>query len=344
MSKFPLSIAAAALMLSTGAIAKDKPSFEQYLETIKAEAIEKGYDKTMVEKALSGITYQKKVVKKDRTQPERVQTLDTYLPKRVNDWVVKKARGLYSENQQLLEKIAAEYGVQARFIVALWGLESAFGKYTGKHSVFAALTTLSYEGRRESLYRPQIFAAMEIVKRGEITLEELKGSWAGAMGQTQFLPTSYLNYAVDYNGDGRKDIWNTKADVFASIANYLKSEGWRDDMTWGRQVKLPQQFDKALSLKKKSSLKAWRKAYRNSQKSLSEWSELGLVRMDGTDLPKRDIKAALILPDDLKGRAYLAYNNYGTLMSWNRSYYFVTSVGYLSDRIQYPAIEKNHAN
>lgn len=335
-------ILAVALLLSVGfnvANAKEKPTFAQYLEGIKAEAIEKGYDKTLVEKALSGIHYQKKVVKKDRTQPERVQTLDTYLPKRVNDWVVKKSRKLYQDNRPLLKKIGEEFGVQPRFIVALWGLESAFGKYTGKHSVFAALTTLSYEGRRESLYRPQIFAALEIVKRGEQTLENLKGSWAGAMGQTQFLPTSYLSYAIDYDGDGRKDIWSNKADVFASIANYLKSEGWNNAMTWGRQVKLPQGFDLSNSLKKGGSLKAWLKGYKKSQKSLNRWSELGLLRMDGTALPKREMTAALIIPDDAKGRAYLAYNNYRTLMHWNRSYYFVTSVGYLSDRIKYPPVE-----
>lgn len=316
-----------------------KPSFEQYVQTLKREAVAKGYDKSMVEQALSGFSYQKKVVKKDKTQPERVQTLDTYLPKRVNDYVVKKARQLYHDNLPLLEKIGNDYGVQPRFIVALWGLESAFGKYTGSHSVFAALTTLSYEGRRESLYRPQIFAALEIVKRGENTVEGLKGSWAGAMGQTQFLPTSYLNYAVDYNGDGKKDIWQSKADVFASIANYLKSEGWDNNGTWGRQVKLPSDFDKTLALSKKRSLSAWRKGYRAAQKSLSQWSELGLLRMDGRALPVKDEVAALVLPDDVKGRAYLAYNNYKTLMSWNRSYYFVTSVGYLSDRIQYPAVE-----
>lgn len=321
------------------AFAKDKPTFAEYLEGIKTEAIKNGYDKSMVDKALSGITYQKKVVKKDRTQPEKVQTLDTYLPKRVNDWVVKKARKQYKDHLPLLTKIAEEYGVQPRFIVALWGLESAFGKYTGSHSVFAALATLSYEGRRESLYRPQIFAAFEIIKRGENTIEGLKGSWAGAMGQTQFLPTSYLNYAVDYDGDGKKDIWNTKADVFASIANYLKSEGWDDSGTWGRQVKLPDNFNKSMSLPKKSSLTAWKKAYDKTQKSLIDWSALGVLRMDGSPLPQKDMQAALILPDDLKGRAYLAYNNYRTLMSWNRSYYFVTSVGYLSDRIQYPKVQ-----
>ena len=154
-----------------------------------------------------------------------------------------------------------------------------------------------------------------------------------------FLPTSFLSYAVDFDGDGKKDIWHNKADIFASIANYLKSEGWDYNSTWGRQVKLPQSFDPKLALNGRSrSLKQWLGKYKGGQKTLSTWTELGLVRADGSQLPKVDIKAALVLPDDAKGRAYLAYNNYKTLMHWNRSYYFVTSVGYLADRIGYPAI------
>lgn len=325
-------------LIAEQAQAADKPSFDEYVEVIKAQAIEKGYDKSLVDEALNGLTYRKKVVKKDKTQPEFVQTLDTYLPKRVNDWVVKKARKQFKDNQTLLTKIGKDFGVQPRFIVALWGLESAFGKYTGSHSVFGALTTLAYEGRRESLYRPQIFAALEIIKRGENTVAGLKGSWAGAMGQTQFLPTSYLNYAIDYDGDGKKDIWNNKADIFASIANYLKSEGWDNEGTWGRQVKLPEAFDAAVSVGKGRSLSQWLKKYRAGSKSLADWGQLGLLRADGSKLPVKDMKAALILPDDAKGRAYLAYNNYKTLMHWNRSYYFVTSVGYLADRIGYPPV------
>lgn len=319
---------------------KEKPSFDKYVAKIKAEAISKGYNKAVVNQALGNLTYRKKVVKADKSQPEVRQTLDTYLPKRVNDWVVKKARNLYKDNQALLDQIGEEYGVQPRFIVALWGLESAFGKYTGDHSVFASLVTLAYEGRRESLYRPQVFAALEIIKRGENTVKGLKGSWAGAMGQTQFMPTSYLHYAVDYNGDGKKDIWHSKEDVFASIANYLKKEGWNNSMTWGRQVTLPEAFDAGVSVEKGSkSLTQWLKKWRKAEKSLAHWSEMGIVRTNGKALPVRDLKAALILPDDKKGRAYLAYNNFKTLMHWNRSYYFVTSVGYLADRINYPPID-----
>lgn len=316
-----------------------KQSFSQYVEQIKVEAAEKGYDQTMIEQAFSNLTYRKKVVKKDQNQPERVETLDTYLPKRVNPWVVKKARQLYKEHQVLLDEIGSVYGVQPRFIVALWGLESAFGKYTGNHQVFAALTTLAYEGRRAALYRRQIFAALEILKQGHISLDKFNGSWAGAMGQTQFLPTSFLEYAVDYDGDGQKDIWQSTADIFASIAHYLSREGWNNQYTWGRQVKLPESFDTKVGLTSvANSLSIWSKRFKAAQQPLSYWQQLGVVRMDGSRLPDVKIRAALIIPDDANGRVYLAYDNYKTLMHWNRSYYFVTSVGFLADQIGYPAI------
>lgn len=328
------------LSFAANVSANEKPTFDEYVDAIKAQALSKGYDKSLVDEAFDGLTYRKKVVKKDKTQPEVVQTLDTYLPKRVNPWVVKKARGLYKDNKALLDKIGQQYQVQPRFIVALWGLESAFGKYTGKFGVFASLTTLAYEGRRETLYRKQIFAALEIVKQGHIGLDKLKGSWAGAMGQTQFLPTSFLNYAVDFDNDGDKDIWQSKADVFASIANYLHQEGWNANLTWGRQVKLPEGFDVSGGLSGRTgSLSQWSKKFKGLQKPLSTWQQLGLTRVDGTALPNANIKAALVVPDDNKGRVYLAYDNYKTLMAWNRSYYFVTSVGFLADQIGYPAIK-----
>ncbi len=316
----------------------EKPSFEQYVATLKQEALEKGFEKSLVDEAFANLTYKKKVVKADKNQPEFKQTLDTYLPRRVNKWVVNKARSLYQEKKTLLDEIGAKYGVQPRFIVALWGLESSFGKHRGKMPVIASLVTLAYEGRRESLYRPQIFKALDIVKQGEISLEDLKGSWAGAMGQTQFMPSSFHAYAVDYDGDGKRDIWNNEKDVFASIANYLKTEGWNDDLTWGRQVVLPQSFDLVNAIPRGTrGRKDWLNKWTKSERSLSDWKALGLTRTNGKPIPVRNITAALVMPDDGEGRAYLAYDNYKVLMHWNRSYYFVTSVGYLSDLIKYGA-------
>ena len=284
--------------------------------------------------------FKEKVISADKNQPEVKETLETYLPKRVPQWKIDRARKLYKENQDVLEKVAKEYGVQARFIVALWGLESNFGKIQGGHSVIASLVTLAFDGRREAMYKNQLWAALDILKEGHITLDKFKGSWAGAMGQTQFMPTSFNAYAVDYNGDGRKDIWTTEEDAFASIANYLKQAGWNDDLTWGRQVKLPEGFDNSYILKRGTKTRSqWLEYWKDSERSLADWQAIGVRKMDGSDLPNVDVTAAMVMPDDVNGRMYLAYDNYKALMHWNRSYYFATSVGYLSDRIGYPAIK-----
>ena len=328
--------------LSTSVLAEEKTQadFDVYVAALKKEAIEKGYDQALIDQAFATAKFKKKVISADKNQPEVKETLETYLPKRVPQWKIDRARKLYKENQDVLEKVAKEYGVQARFIVALWGLESNFGKIQGGHSVIASLVTLAFDGRRETMYKNQLWAALDILKEGHITLDKFKGSWAGAMGQTQFMPTSFNAYAVDYNGDGRKDIWTTEEDAFASIANYLKQAGWNDDLTWGRQVKLPEGFDNANILKRGTKTRGqWLEYWKNSERSLADWQALGVRKMDGSDLPNVDITAAMVMPDDTNGRMYLAYDNYKALMHWNRSYYFATSVGYLSDRIGYPAIK-----
>jgi membrane-bound lytic murein transglycosylase B len=328
--------------LSTSVLAEEKTQadFDVYVAALKKEAIEKGYDQALIDQAFATAKFKKKVISADKNQPEVKETLETYLPKRVPQWKIDRARKLYKEHQDVLEKVAKEYGVQARFIVALWGLESNFGKIQGGHSVIASLVTLAFDGRRETMYKNQLWAALDILKEGHITLDKFKGSWAGAMGQTQFMPTSFNSYAVDYNGDGRKDIWTTEEDAFASIANYLKQEGWNDDLTWGRQVKLPEGFDNANILKRGTKTRGqWLEYWKNSERSLADWQALGVRKMDGSDLPNVDITAAMVMPDDTNGRMYLAYDNYKALMHWNRSYYFATSVGYLSDRIGYPAIK-----
>ncbi|WP_372883197.1 lytic transglycosylase domain-containing protein [Psychromonas sp.] len=302
-----------------------KIPFAEYVENIKAEAKENGIDTDVIEKAFANVEFLQRSIKADKEQPEFKLTLDTYIPRAVPDWKVKQAREAYKEHYQLLEEIGKVYGVQPRFIVALWGVETNFGHFTGNHNIISSLTTMAYEGRREALFKKQLFAALLILQQGHVAPEDFIGSWAGAMGQVQFMPTSYLNYAVDYDGDGKKDIWHTHADIFASAANYLKTEGWNADQTWGRQVKLPDNFDTGLADIKK-------------QKSLQEWQRLGVRRYDGSALPNVDLNASLVIPDDKNGRIYLAYNNYRVLMHWNRSYYFATAVSYLSERINEPRI------
>jgi len=303
---------------------KGEEGFAAYVEQIKQEALADGYSAETLEAAFAGVQFYQRSVKADRNQPEFKLTLDTYLPRAVPEWKAKKAVEMYAEHRELLEKIGAEYGVQPRFIVALWGIETNFGSFTGGMDVISALTTMAYEGRREEFFKKELWHALTIVQEGHIPIDQMKGSWAGAMGQAQFMPSSFMSYAVDYDGDGRKDIWGSQGDVFASAANYLKSVGWRDDVTWGRQVQLPEDFDAELA-----SLKV--------KKPLAEWQALGVRRYDGGDLPVRDdIEASVVIPDDQQGRVFLAYNNYDALMRWNRSHYFVAAVGYLSDRIRFP--------
>ncbi|WP_217534642.1 lytic murein transglycosylase [Vibrio metschnikovii] len=301
-------------------------SFEQYLEGLKQQARQEGISEQILAEAFANVEYRPRAVTADRNQPERRLTLDEYIPRAVPDWKVKQAQALYEKHYDELQRIGKQYGVQPRFIVALWGVESNFGSFTGNFPVIDALSTMAYDGRREEFFRKETMAALQILQQGHITVDEMKGSWAGAMGQCQFMPSSFLAFAADGDGDGKKDIWDTKADVFASTANYLSKSGWDDRYTWGRQVKIPANFDKALE---------GRQAEKG--KLLREWSELGITRYDGQPLPqlKEDIKAWLIMPDDESGRIYLVYNNYNVLMKWNRSHYFAVAVSHLADRIKF---------
>ncbi|MBW3138822.1 lytic murein transglycosylase [Ferrimonas balearica] len=320
------ALVAALLSVSASALAVDADGFSQYVSQLKQEAGEKGYAPATIDAAFADIKLFKRAISADRNQPEFKKTLDTYLPQAVPQWKVDKARKLYKEHRELLEEIGKAYGVQPRFIVALWGIETNFGGYTGNYPVLSTTASLAYEGRREDFFKEQFFAAMTILDQGHISADAMRGSWAGAMGQTQFMPTSFLSYAEDYDGDGRKDIWGSLPDVFASAANYLANVGWQYNQTWARQVTLSQPVDESLQ-----GLKV--------KKTLAEWQDLGVRRFDGSALPARDIEASLVFPDDADGRVYLAYANYDALMRWNRSHYFAVAVGYLSDRIKFPAID-----
>ncbi|WP_100642844.1 lytic murein transglycosylase [Alteromonas facilis] len=298
-------------------------AFDVYVDGLRKEALDKGFPEQLISHAFKTIELRKKVIRSDRNQPERKITLTEYLATRVPDWKVAQAVSLLEEHRDVLDAVEKQYGVQKRFIVALWGNESNFGKLQGKVPVLAALATLAYEGRREALFRGQFFDALTILQQGHVSVEEFKGSWAGAMGQSQFLPSSFLAYAVDFDGDGKTNIWSSLPDVFASIAHYLSSEGWRADQTWGRQVSLTDP-----NTTKLASLSL------SERKTLQEWQALGVRRFNGEVLPQVDMLANLIMPDGPEGRAYLVYNNFQTLMKWNRSSYFGVSVAYLSERIK----------
>lgn len=296
--------------------------FDTWLEGVRREALGRGIRRETVARALDDLQPVPDVVQRDRTQREFTLTFTRYMRGAVTDARVQKARRLLSEHRALLEKVAEEYGVQPRFLVSFWGLESNFGEHTGGYQVIAALATLAHEGRRHDFFRAQLMDALQIVDEGHIDVAEMTGSWAGAMGQLQFIPSTFVNFAVDYDGDGHRDIWHSLPDVFASAANYLSQEGWRGDRTWGRQVSLPPGFDYSL-------------ASLSVKKPLAEWSALGLREADGGALPVVDgMEAALVLPSGYRGPAFLVYENFETILIWNRSILYAISVGHLADRIE----------
>jgi membrane-bound lytic murein transglycosylase B len=332
--KAPAASSTATATNVAAAEVKDEAGFKLYALKLQQEAAQRGYPKPLLDQVFASLSFHPRAVVADKGQPEFVETLDTYLPKRVNKQRIDMARKMYLEHRTELANVEKKYGVPARFIVSLWGLESAFGRITGNFSVPSALATMAYDGRREAFFKQEFFLALDILAEGHITLENMKGSWAGAMGHTQFMPSSFMRYAQDGDGDGHKDIWTNRSDAFASIANYLKTEGWQPGLTWGRQVQLPENFDYSLVIPTGSKDRAqWLQWWQKSERPLADWQKLGVRNADGGALPKRAVNAALVMPDNKDGRAYLAYHNYQTLMHWNRSYYFVSSVGYLADLI-----------
>lgn len=310
----------AASIAAFPAYAETDPAFEAWLTGLRTEALDAGISSETLDASFDGVAPIARIIELDRRQPESTLTFEQYVERIVSNSRIDRGRARLSENSPLLQEVAAKFGVQPRFIVALWGIETNFGQNTGGFSVIAALATLAYDGRRSQFFRRELLDALRIVEQGHIRPEKMKGSWAGAMGQSQFMPSSFMNYAYDYDGDGAKDIWNTSADVFASAANYLSGVGWKSDITWGREVRLPAGFDPALA-----DLKV--------VKQLAEWQALGVRRADGRDLPARDIPASVIFPGAVGGPAYIVYDNYRALLRWNRSLYFATAVGLLSDQI-----------
>lgn len=300
-----------------------KQAFTLWKTSLKPDMLKQGANALLVGQIIDSLTYIPRVIKLDRHQPEGRMTHEEYLTKVIPESKVKRARKELKKNIIKLKHAEKITGVPVQYIVSLWGKETNFGTITGNYSVPSSLATLAFEGRRASFFRKELMAAVKILAQGHIELEQMKGSWAGAMGNCQFMPTSFLAYAVDANNDGKKDIWNDKDDIFASMGNYLSRYGWDKTKSWGRQVKLTKPFNHYTLGKK-------------NKKSLSYWADSGVVRMNGNQLPKVDINAYLIAPGGEKGRLYLVYPNFDIIMKWNRSHYFATGVGYLADRIIYP--------
>ena len=322
-----------AVLLAALPLAAQTPqiSFEDFLAGLRAEAAAKGISQATIDAALAGVEPLPVAIERDRTQPETVVSLDEYVARRVTPKVIKNANDVAAQHADVLKQVETEYGVPPNVLIAVWGVESNFGTFTGSRPTIAALATLAYDGRR-ALFRNELFDALRIVDAGHITVDQLKGSWAGAMGQPQFMPSSYLKYAVDFDKDGKADIWTTPADVFASIGNYLKQYGWVANERWGREVKLTRaaqtKIDHAVPMRT-SGCKAHREMM--VARPLKEWAHLGAKLPTGAALPKSDVSASLVRGDK---RFFLVYANYDALLAYNCANSYAVTIGLLSDRIE----------
>jgi membrane-bound lytic murein transglycosylase B len=303
--------------------------FQDWLAGIREEARQRGLKESTIA-VLDNIDPDPRVLKFDRRQPEFVQTFEEYLTARVTRYRINTAREYYAEQKEILEEIAEAYDVDAQYLLAFWGLESNFGKYQGKYSIIRSLATLGHDPRRSTFFTRELFNALQILDEGHIPAEKFVGGWAGAMGQNQFMPSSFLTYAQDYDGDGKKNIWNSQQDVWASIANYLKKNRWRRGEIWGLSATLTKQidFDSLRPKKTKSGCRAYR--HHTRAISVSEWNSLG-VEIDGE--VGSETEFAMVIPDADETRVYLVGPNFGRILAYNCANKYVVSVGLMADKI-----------
>ena len=309
-----------------------RPSFAEWLAGVRAEAIARGLREEIVDAALADVTEPQPIIlERDRAQAETVFTLEQYIARSLTPTRILSGRGAYAKHRELLDQISTRYGVPPRIIVAVWGMESNFGRFSGVRPTVPALATLAWDPRRATFFRGELFNALEILNRGDIDLTRLKGSWAGAMGQTQFMPSSYLKFAEDFDGDGRRDIWSTPADVFASIANYLKGHGWAADQGWGREVTVTP--DAARSIARDVAPRSGTcQATRNMSVPLPlrRWEELGVRLPRGMALPKSEAPASLVSGT---ARHFLVDANYDAILEYNCAHSYAITVALLGDAI-----------
>lgn len=294
--------------------------FALWLEKFKVEALNEGISPDLFAEAFKDVRTKERIIELDRKQPEGKFTFEQYKKRVITKARIAQGQRLYKKHLPLLKEIEIQYGVQPQYVVALWGIETSYGNNTGGFGVIEALATLAYDGRRSDFFRAELMNAFRILQEGHIAPKNMKGSWAGAMGQNQFMPSSFNNFSVDGNNDGKKDIWTSLPDVFASSSNYLKKNGWKHGERWGRQVILPENFSSKWSGKQ-------------MRKSLKDWKHLGVKLPSGQPIPVLDMKAYIIQPDGAGGPAFLVYNNFDVIMRWNKSTYFATSVGLLANAI-----------
>ena len=299
---------------------QSEADFQKWVTGFKQQAIQNGISAMTVQKAFQNVHLNRAVLELDRRQPEFSKTFWQYFNRAVTEWRIETGKMLYEKHRKQLDEVTAKYGIPGRFLIAFWGMETNFGGYTGNTAIIESLATLSYDPRRSEFFSKELLAALKIIDLGHASIDQMKGSWAGAMGQCQFMPSNYLRYAVDGDDSGKKDLWKSLPDVFNSMGNFLAELGWQKQENWGREVSLPSGFDLSLADNK-------------TEKPLTDWKALGIKLADGRDLPIEDLKARLVLPSDYRGPAFLVFDNYQVIKRWNRSDNYALAVGHLADRI-----------
>ena len=317
-----LTLLSVALTLSA---AEDLPlvttaGFKDCVSSLEDKALAEGISRSVVENELAKVKFDPRIIGYDRAQPEFTQTFSGYYHQRVTTSRIQRGRELYSQYRPLLKEITRQTGVPGRYIVAFWGMETDFGRYFGKLPVLDSLATLACDQRRSAFFTQELIAALKILDRGDVDAAQLKGSWAGALGHVQFLPSVYLRYARDADGDGRRDLWNSVPDALTSAGFFLQGLRWNAGERWGREVTLPQGFDYALA-----NLK--------NRQPLDYWREKGVRTAPGGVLPDSKNEAALLVPAGHRGPAFLVYPNFNVIMGWNQSEFYALSVGILADEI-----------
>lgn len=299
---------------------QDNQKFRNFLESMWPEAKRAGISRTIFLSAIGGLTPDPSIMKAQTSQPEFVSPVWTYIERAVSEERIKLGQEMLKEHAKILKKISKKYGVEKHILLAIWGLESTFGKNKGDKDIIRSLGTMAYSGRRKKYGRKQLLGALKILQRGDIHLHHFRGSWAGAMGHTQFIPTTYNHYAVDFTGDGTRDVWNSVADALASTANYLKKSGWQTGKTWGYEVKLPKNY-------------RYEKSGMGYKKSIAQWQKSGIKRVNGKGFPRPGDKAELLLPAGANGPAFLILKNFRAILRYNVSISYALAVGHLGDRL-----------
>ncbi|MDB5536145.1 MAG: lytic murein transglycosylase [Devosia sp.] len=319
LAKAVSAIALGAVM-SFGAVSAPLASSAEFVRALWPQAEQHGVSRQAFEAAFAGYSLSPKILELTKKQPEFSQTVSQYIARRVTDAQAQKGRAMRSEWNQTLTGAAQRWGVQPEVVLAIWGMETNFGGFMGGENTIYALATLTEGGYRPDYFRGELLTALRIISDGNVAPRDMVGSWAGAMGHTQFMPSSYMRYAVDYNGDGRKDIWNSVQDALGSTANYLKEHGWRPGETWGYEVHLPRGFDYAA-------------ARHLDRAQISQWQQLGITRSNNKSFPRGSDVARLYMPAGASGPTFLVLHNFDVIKRYNNSDSYALAVGHLADRI-----------